>query len=422
MKKIYVSATGVILITILFFLYSRNSQEDYVIHSFEKIQLSSTFYAEGAGIGDLNQDGHPDVISGPFWYEGPDFKNRNTFYEPRQFDPLDYSDNFIVAVDDVNEDGWKDILIVGFPGEEAWWFENPQGEEGHWERHLIYHEVDNESPQFVDLNDDGKPELVFHSEGYLGYALPDTSDPSKPWSFHHISEKRDLQRFSHGFGIGDVNGDGHKDFLMKEGWWENPGAGVQDSLWTHHPADFGPGGAQMYAWDVDGDGLNDIITSLEAHGWGLAWFRQVHMNGEIHFEQELIMGEKKEDNPYGVSFSQPHSLVLVDMDNDGIKDLVSGKRYWAHGPDGDPEPNAPAVLYWFKPDRSGDGDVKFIPYQVDDNSGAGVEIATGDLTGNGYADIVTSNKKGTFIFLNQPDTVSRDEWHSRQPKRIEEVY
>lgn len=385
-----------------------NSQDlDYRIHSFEKIQLSSQFYSEGAGIGDLNQDGHPDVIAGPYWYEGPDFKNRHTFYEPKEFDPLHYSDNFIVDVDDVNGDGWKDILVVGFPGKEAFWYENPQGKKGAWPRHLIHSKVDNESPTFHDLTGNGKLELVFHSDGYLGYAAPDPSDPTKPWVFRRVSSQRGLGHFTHGFGIGDVDGDGHEDLLMKDGWWENPGSGADESLWKYHEADFGPGGAQMYAYDVDGDGLNDVITVLEAHGWGLAWFRQIQKDGEVQFERELIMGKTHRDNLHGVRFSQPHALALVDMDNDGVKDLVSGKRHWAHGPEGDPEPNAPAVVYWFKLNRLNHGKAHFIPYLIDDDSGAGVQIVTGDLTGNGYPDIVTSNKKGTFIFLNCPSDDTR---------------
>ena len=43
-----------------------------------------------------------------------------------------------------------------------------------------------------------------------------------------------------------------------------------------------------------------------------------------------------------------HALDLVDMNGDGLKDIVTGKRFWAHGPHGDVEPNAPAVLYWFE--------------------------------------------------------------------------
>ena len=35
-----------------------------------------------------------------------------------------------------------------------------------------------------------------------------------------------------------------------------------------------PGGAEMAVYDVNGDGLNDVVTSLQAHGWGLSWFEQ----------------------------------------------------------------------------------------------------------------------------------------------------
>jgi hypothetical protein len=39
------------------------------------------------------------------------------------------------------------------------------------------------------------------------------------------------------------------------------------------------------------------------------------------------MGQSPADNPYGVKFSQPHALALVDMDGDGFKDIVTGKRF-----------------------------------------------------------------------------------------------
>ena len=40
--------------------------------------------------------------------------------------------------------------------------------------------------------------------------------------------------------------------------------------------------------------------------------------------------------------SQTHALHFVDINGDGLKDLVTGKRWWAHGPKGDADPNAPA--------------------------------------------------------------------------------
>ncbi|MFH5834169.1 FG-GAP repeat domain-containing protein [Halalkalibaculum sp. DA384] len=426
MKNIYISMLAVMIITAGFLLIVscqqlKGQDKDYVIHEFEKIKLSSTFYAEGAGIGDLNQDGIPDVAAGPYWYEGPDFQTRHAFYEPVEFDPYKYSDNFIVNIEDVNGDGRKDILKVGFPGEAAYWYENPGNNDGYWPRHLIHPQVDNESPQFYDLDRDGQFELVFHTNGYLGYAKRNAEDPTRPWSFTPISEQHDWGKFTHGFGIGDIDGDGFEDIMKKEGWWKNPGLDQLDEQWKHYSVEFaGPGGAQMYAYDVDGDGLNDVITSLNAHGWGMAWYRQVREGDEITFEQNLIMSDKKEDNRYGVKFAEIHAIDLADMDNDGVKDLVTGKRWWAHGPDGyDFHKNA-AVLYWFKLDRSSE-DAHYIPYLIDYNSGAGVEVDTGDLTGNGYPDIVVSNKRGTYVFLNKPRTVSREVWEFNKPTPLEQA-
>jgi hypothetical protein len=85
------------------------------------------------------------------------------------------------------------------------------------------------------------------------------------------------QRFTHGLGWGDVNGDGRNDVLEKDGWWEQPASLVGNPVWKYHKYDFtagsNRGGAQMYVFDVNGDGRNDVITSLNAHGFGLAWLR-----------------------------------------------------------------------------------------------------------------------------------------------------
>jgi hypothetical protein len=104
------------------------------------------------------------------------------------------------------------------------------------------------------------------------------------------------------------------------------------------------------------------------------------------------------------------------MDGDGLKDFVVGKRFWAHGPTGDVEPNAPAVLYWFKLVRHADKTVDYVPYLVDDNSGVGTQVAAGDVNGDGLPDIVVGNKKGAFVFLQEAKRVSREEWEKAQPK------
>jgi hypothetical protein len=202
-------------------------------------------------------------------------------------------------------------------------------------------------------------------------------------------------------GVGDINGDGRMDLLEKTGWWQQPDSLDGDVTWIKHDFAFAEaGGAQMYAYDVNGDDLNDIITSLHGHGYGLAWYEQVRDGNKITFKQHLILSPNADEKINDVQFSQLHALDLVDIDGDGVKDILTGKRYWAHGPKGDPEPNAPAVLYWFKLTRD-NGKATYTPHLIDDNSGVGVQVVAGDITGNGKPDIVIGNKKGSFLFLQK---------------------
>jgi hypothetical protein len=199
-------------------------------------------------------------------------------------------------------------------------------------------------------------------------------------------------------GVGDVNGDGKMDLLEKDGWFEQPASLAGDPEWVPHDVAFaGPGGAQMYAYDVNGDGRNDVITSLAAHGFGLAWYEQ---QGDGSFQQHLIMGQKPEENAYGVKFSELHAIDLVDMNGDGIKDIVTGKRFWSHGRIGDPDRNDEAVLYWFELKREG-RNVAWIPHRIDNNSGVGTQVVAGDINGDGRPDVVVGNKKGVFVFLQE---------------------
>jgi len=426
------------------------SAADYELHTFKKIQLSEQFWSEGATFGDFNHDGKKDVVSGPYWWEGPDFKVRHEYYpadkkfKVKKTDGTEqtiagfegalgsnntYSDNFFAFTFDFNKDGWDDILIYGFPGQDASWYENPQGKKNsdgteHWVRHKVFDVVDNESPTWGDLTGDGKPEIICNSGGYFGYVEPDASDPTKPWTFHKISPKGNWQRFTHGLGFGDVNGDGKMDLLEAGGWWEQPASLGGDPEWKQHKFPFAPGhgSAQMYVYDVNGDGLNDVITSLAAHGYGLAWYEQVRDNDQISFKKHIILNEQSDPkvkpaaNRYGVIFSQLHAVDLIDMDGDGLKDIVTGKRFWAHGAHGDADATAPAVLYWFKLVRGANKRVDFVPYMIDDNSGVGTQVVAGDINGDKLPDVVVGNKKGTFVHLHEVKKVSKEEWEKAQPK------
>ena len=396
--------------------------------TFKRLQLSDQFWSEGANAADLNNDKIHDIISGPYWWAGPDYQKRHEYYPATttfqlKLGPMTtvtvpgfegtlgkenkYSDNFFVWPYDFNRDGWTDLLVVGFPGTDTSWFENPKKSDTHWTRHKIFEKTDNESPVFIDITGDSKPELVCITAGRYGYAQPDWSDPSKPWTFHPITPNNKYGNFTHGLGVGDVNGDGRADLLEKDGWWEQPASLAGDPAWTFHPQPFGTGGAQMYAYDVNGDRLADVITSLAAHGFGLAWFEQYREGTAIKFREHLIVGKDPSQNAYGVKFSEIHAIDLVDVDGDGLRDIVTGKRFWSHGRTGDPDRNDAAVLYWFRLARGTGKSADFVPHLIDDASGVGTQVVATDVNGDGLPDVVVGNKRGTFVHLHEKKTVSR---------------
>lgn len=373
---------------------------------FEKVVLAQEYFCDGVDVGDFNRDDIADIVAGPFWYEGPDFQVKHAIYEPIALPPAKSPSNSMFSfVHDFDEDGLDDVLVLGRVHlHEAYWYENPgDSEAGHWAKHFVFERVKGESPTLCDLNEDGQPDLVCHWEGRWGFLHPREDKPTAPWIFSAIGEKQEWPQFYHGTGVGDINGDRRLDVIINDGWYEQPEsvANQTDQRWPFHEFQFSEqrGGAQIYSFDISGDGRSDIVTSLDAHGWGLAWFEQGR--GASDFAAHPIMGNREQESTYGVAFSQPHALAIGDLNRDGRVDIVTGKRRWAHGPTGDVEPNERPVVYWFEGTVSEEGEPAFRPHLVDDSSGLGTQIQVEDVNGDGRLDILTASKLGTFLFLNR---------------------
>jgi hypothetical protein len=373
--------------------------------TWKKTVLDRAFVSEGVAVADVNKDGKMDVLTGEVWYEAPDWKPhriRPGKDDWSQGDKNVYSESFCCWAEDVNGDGWVDLIVIPFPGKAAHWYENPQGQPTLWKEHEIWHSACNETPQYVDLFGTGKRVLIMgwqpkgkDNEGQMAWFTPG-KDPTALWEMHPISEPSTpghpvpgTFRFSHGLGIGDVNGDGRADVLCTGGWWEQP-AKDEGKPWTFHPADLGPDCADMYAFDLNGHGKADVLSS-SAHQFGIWWHEQkANPDGK---EPAFVRHDL-----FPHLFSQTHALHFVDINGDGLKDLVTGKRWWAHGATGDVDPGAPAVLYWFEAKKNANGSTRFVPHQIDNNSGIGTQFAVADVNGDKLPDIVVANKKGVFVF------------------------
>ena len=263
--------------------------------NYRMLRLTPFYYSFASAAADFDRDGNMDIVSGPFIFLGPDFTKVREFYMALSTNPsTTFSSNWLEFAGDFTGDGWPDVLLASTSGTRL--YVNPKGEPRRWDSYAgIVPPAASVAEVSVmkDIDGDGKPDLVYMSGGAVRWAKPDPANPTGPWLSTQVGEPGTY--VAHGIGAGDINGDGRVDILNAYGWWEQP-AKATTELWTYHPQAFGrqngrgaPGGAEMCVYDVNGDGLNDVVTSLQAHVFGLAWFEQKRdAAGTISFVQHMI--------------------------------------------------------------------------------------------------------------------------------------
>ena len=90
-----------------------------------------------------------------------------------------------------------------------------------------------------------------------------------------------------------------------------------------HPLQAPDACADMFAYDMDGDGKNDVL-STSAHRFGIWWHKQRSgdKGGEPSFQKMDLFPKL---------VSETHAVHFKDIDGDGRPDLITGKRWWSHG-------------------------------------------------------------------------------------------
>jgi hypothetical protein len=357
---------------------------------FEKQLIADERY-ECAVVCDVDNDGVLDIVSGAFWYPGPDF-SRKCYIGPVSANGELYDQLGLVAMD-VDEDGYVDLVTGGWYGETLRWHRNPQGSRNHqWQTYEIAQIGPIETIRAWDIDGDGQLELLPSTPRSPQYLLRHSSRGNAPFEIRILwdGESAGGYRSGHGLGCGDIAGQGRCDIALGHGWLEAPENTFADAWKYHADWDFGKASIPIVVADVNGDGKTDLIVG-NPHDYGLDWYEQTRgPHGAASWLRHPI-------DPFN---SQYHALAWADLDNDGTPELVTGKRYRAHA-GLDPGEYDPVGLYYFK--WTGEGFAKqIVDYgPIRQSTGCGVSFALADLTNNGFLDIVAPGKDGLYVFYNR---------------------
>jgi hypothetical protein len=352
-----------------------------------KKHLISTETFEAAGAFDVDGDGHLDILSGQWWYKGPDFRQR--FETGYVMKVGEYFDDFSTIPMDVNGDGHTDVVTGGWFGCTLRWRENPGKPGEAWTDHDIEKCGNVESTRAWDVDRDGELEIVpnLPGEALAVYKLATDGKGRGTGKFekHVIFEGNQ----GHGLGFGDISGSGRGDFVLAKGWLEAP-EDTYGGKWTlHEEFDLGSASVPVIVADVNGDGLADLIVG-QSHAYGLDWWEQKRDN---HGRRSWVR------HPIDPFCSQYHDLWWADIDGDGKPELVTGKRYRAHN-GSDPGGYDDIGIYYFKWNGESFSKevISFGP--PGEGAGCGIHFGLADLWGSGRLDVIAPGKDGLFVFEN----------------------
>ncbi|MBK8699064.1 MAG: VCBS repeat-containing protein [Saprospiraceae bacterium] len=219
-----------------------------------------------------------------------------------------------MAAEDFNRDGKNELLVSSF-GEKG--FQKfHQDSSGNFQMELLYPSVSKGSHRYklIDFDKDGDMDIVGGSTPIIFYENENGSFTKSRWLKYFTNNE-----YASSFDLGDIDGDGDVDLLCgKYGFhtqiWKNRGDMVFDTLiYLDKPKNVNFADVFFTDMDMDHD-LDVVLDSKQGTG-----------NAEEHvlWYENYGKGQFSKSMTIFNSAMLPDNIFLLDMDNDGDKDLFS---------------------------------------------------------------------------------------------------